>query len=265
MSERENFLARWLRRKQAAAQQAEQASADGMSSAQRSTRATDAVGSLPPCGKRVKQETNAEVALAATTASPSSTAQGGEEETERAAHSGAHAPNCAPPVDLTRLPPIESITAETDISAFLAPGVPAELTRAALRRAWSVDPRIRDFIGPSESSWDFNAPNAMGGFGPLEMTDELRRQLLQMMGRGIVALNPAEPTDQIASQAPAGQSADQSTAMLAAPPSQEEQKTASLPQPLVEPTSDTDSYAQQENNDRARLVAKRSHGGALPK
>ena len=37
-----------------------------------------------------------------------------------------------------------SITAATDIRAFLAPGVPAELTRAALRRAWTADPAIRD-------------------------------------------------------------------------------------------------------------------------
>ena len=42
-----------------------------------------------------------------------------------AARSGASEPP-EPPFDLTKLPPIESITAETDIRAFLAPGVPAE-------------------------------------------------------------------------------------------------------------------------------------------
>jgi hypothetical protein len=55
----------------------------------------------------------------------------------------------------TALPPIESIGAESDIRCFLAPGVPVELTRAALRRAWVVDPRIRDFVGLSENSSDF--------------------------------------------------------------------------------------------------------------
>jgi 6-methylsalicylate decarboxylase len=44
------------------------------------------------------------------------------------------------------------------IRAFLRPGVPAELARAALRRAWVADPAIRDFIGLAESSRDFNAP-----------------------------------------------------------------------------------------------------------
>src|SRR5205823_3339544 len=48
-------------------------------------------------------------------------------------------------VDLASLPPIESIGAGSDIRAFLAPGVPADLARAALRSAWSADPAIRDF------------------------------------------------------------------------------------------------------------------------
>src|SRR5262249_57174419 len=66
-----------------------------------------------------------------------------------------------PGLDLARLPPLESITAETDIRAYPAPGVPAELTRAALRRVWSADPQIRDFVGLSENSWDFNDPDAV--------------------------------------------------------------------------------------------------------
>src|SRR5690348_15146273 len=55
--------------------------------------------------------------------------------------------------DAALLPPLESITAGSDIRAFLAPGVPAALTRAALRRAWSSDPAIRDFVGLAENSW----------------------------------------------------------------------------------------------------------------
>ena len=71
------------------------------------------------------------------------------------------------PFDAANLPPIESIGAASDIRPFLAPGVPADLTRAALRRAWSTDPAIRDFIGLSENSWDFNAPDGVPGFGSL--------------------------------------------------------------------------------------------------
>src|SRR5262245_18970174 len=52
-----------------------------------------------------------------------------------------------PEFDPASLPPLDSITALSDVRAFLAPGVPQELARPALRRAWSADPSIRDLIG----------------------------------------------------------------------------------------------------------------------
>jgi hypothetical protein len=55
----------------------------------------------------------------------------------------------ANPAFNTALPPIESIGSGSDIRAFLEPGVPEELTGAALRRAWVVDPTIHDFVGVS--------------------------------------------------------------------------------------------------------------------
>jgi hypothetical protein len=70
--------------------------------------------------------------------------------------------------DPSQLPPIESIGADSDIRAFLAVGVPADITRAALRRTWSSDHVIRDFVGLSENSWDFNAIGAMPGFGSID-------------------------------------------------------------------------------------------------
>jgi TorA maturation chaperone TorD len=76
--------------------------------------------------------------------------------------------------DVASLPPIESIVADSDIRPFLADGVPAELTRAALRSAWAADPAIRDFIGIAESQWDFNDPAAIPGFGPLGVAEYAR-------------------------------------------------------------------------------------------
>src|SRR6185503_2097502 len=92
-------------------------------------------------------------------------------------HQQSRRASAEPLVDLSKLPPIESITAETDIRAFLAPGVPAELTRAALRRAWSADTSIRDFIGLVENDWDVLAPAAAGGVLPLTVSDEMRRMV----------------------------------------------------------------------------------------
>jgi Protein of unknown function (DUF3306) len=87
--------------------------------------------------------------------------------------------------DLSSLPPIESITGATDITAFLRKGIPAELSRAALRRAWASDPAIRDFIGLAENAWDFNDPNAMPGFGPLDCSEEQLAALLERVVGGV--------------------------------------------------------------------------------
>src|SRR3977135_660968 len=75
------------------------------------------------------------------------------------------------PFDPASLPPIEAIDDKTDLRGFLARGVPAEVMRAALRRGWSSDPVIRDFIGLSENSWDFNALDGVPGFGSLKAED----------------------------------------------------------------------------------------------
>jgi len=75
------------------------------------------------------------------------------------------------PFDPTSLPSIDSITADTDVVAFLKSGVPTALTRAALRRASTSDPAIRDFIGIADNQWDFNDPNGISGFGRLDAAE----------------------------------------------------------------------------------------------
>jgi Protein of unknown function (DUF3306) len=69
--------------------------------------------------------------------------------------------------DPAQLPSLDSIGADTDVTAFLRRDVPPELTRAALRRAWTSDPAIKNFVGLVENGWDFNDPSAMPGFGPI--------------------------------------------------------------------------------------------------
>jgi hypothetical protein len=82
----------------------------------------------------------------------------------------ASVPAQDPPFDPASLPPIESITVGTDIRDFLKPGVPLSLSRAALRRAWTSDPAIRDFVGLAENQWDFTN-DSIPGFGPLDPAD----------------------------------------------------------------------------------------------
>jgi hypothetical protein len=76
-----------------------------------------------------------------------------------------------PAADLTSLPPIESLTADSDYTPFLAQGVPEELRRLALRKAWTTNPQIADFRGFADYDWDCNAP----GYGQLLPIDDIKR------------------------------------------------------------------------------------------
>ena len=85
-------------------------------------------------------------------------------------------------VDLSLLPDIETLTAESDISLFLKKGVPEALKNAALRKMWSADPAIRDYIGPVDYQWDFNDPMGVPGFGPLGSDVDVEALLRQVIG-----------------------------------------------------------------------------------
>jgi Protein of unknown function (DUF3306) len=250
MSEPENFIARWSRRKREAVQDAD---------------ATKAAVAPAPTAESARPD------------------EGRRKQTDAAPADGAALEPSEVAFDPTTLPPIETITADSDIRAFLAPGVPAELTRAALRRAWATDPKIRDFVGLSENAWDFNAPGAIAGFGPLEMTDELRAQVAQMVGRSLAG----ESSDQAFSpqlheqpSPPEGQSqsAGAETPADAAPevPAKDVQSAAAPHQEAGRESESNSSLPQRskaaaasqrdpENCDNDQLIAKRLHGRALPK
>jgi hypothetical protein len=178
-------------------------------------------------------------------------------------------PSEAPPAfDPASLPPIESITAATDIRDFLKPGVPAELARAALRRAWSADPAIRDFVGLSENSWDFNAPGAMGGFGPLEMTDDLRRMVEKLFTPSLEASAPAtakaRQLPENAMPIPPAKEADSVTAMQDKIANRQEELLDT--NQLAENEGDTAAVQRQPaERDRPQSTGWRGHGSALPK
>jgi hypothetical protein len=125
------------------------------------------------------------------------------------------------PFDLASLPSIESIDANTDVTVFLRPGVPPELSRAALRRAWSTDPAIRDFVGLVENGWDFNDPNAMPGFGTIT-PGEVARLAAQLFGElpaagSDAALDAAKNPALTASEGPKATTALPASADASAP------------------------------------------------
>jgi hypothetical protein len=92
------------------------------------------------------------------------------------------APPAAPDFDPASLPPLESLDAGGDLTAFLHPRVPALLRQAALRRAWAADPGIRDFVGPADYAWDYNAPDGVPGFSFDLGNVDMKKLLAQMIG-----------------------------------------------------------------------------------
>ncbi len=166
-------------------------------------------------------------------------------------------------VDVSALPPVESITAETDIRAFLASGVPAQLTRAALRRVWSADPAIRDFVGLAENAWDFTAPDGVPGFGPLLPGDEASRLVVD-------ALRPLDEANAGISATPdkfEGKPVGEEERTAASTASDVEQSQLAPTPPSQEDESDNSAAAVQKKAavEERPVRVSRSHGGALPR
>jgi hypothetical protein len=86
--------------------------------------------------------------------------------------------------EIARLPTIDELTADTDISVFMRKGVPEGLRNAALRRMWSLDPSIRDYVSEArEYAYDWNVPGGVPGFGgALPPADEIERMAARIVG-----------------------------------------------------------------------------------
>jgi hypothetical protein len=176
--------------------------------------------------------------------------------------------------DPSGLPSLDSITATTDVTAFLRKGVPLTLTQEALRRAWLADPAIRDFVGLVENAWDFNDPNAMPGFGPLDCTpEEVRDLVARIVGdrkpvieddASFAAPQLQENVTHTADALP-DHSSDQKTVTGAVEPTLDQEETggeltetgvAASPSPSV-PVGGSQSHGVS--------VVRRTHGSALPR
>ena len=146
-------------------------------------------------------------------------------------------------------------------AGFCKADVPAELTRAALRQAWTSDPAIRDFVGIAENQWDFNDPNAIPGFGPLGVTDgqAILTQVLGKLERGPETFSGSSASEGLIPPSINGPTSAETT----------EQKVSELPSAnsLLNEERGTgaklESAAAPEGHDDLRT--RRHHGGALPR
>jgi hypothetical protein len=250
MSEPEDFLSRWSRRKQDVAREEEAAKPEAPTELQD--------------GEQDSVEEN----------SPP------ENENKKPSDTAAK----EPAFDLSKLPSIDSITATTDIRPFLAAGVPTALRNAALRRVWVADPKIRDFIEMAENQWDFTGATEVPGFDFSPPGGDIRRLVAEILGEK--AEEKEEPMS--SSDSPdLHEAADEhlptvetgashrnvidpppgASANMRADGTGEIEKDASANSRFVT-IGERENIASQ-NNDAARnaptKISRRSHGGAMPK
>lgn len=268
MSEPEGFLARWARRKGAARSGAEGKAPLSDASPVGTVRPSSDVAPLSPTlSHRTEHSERASELVRAEQSEVGGSLRDGPAE-------APIADLALPTVDLSALPPIESITATTDIRAFLAPGVPEDLKRAALRRVWTVDPAIRDFVGIAENQWDFTMPNEIAGFGPLGEGVEVGKLVAKVLGdaspddrseggRDDCNRGESEGADVIESGEKGGASSSPDEGQ--GPASEDPQGLESSQKSILRRNKDNNA-AQYSSLDANDLDAPlRGHGGALPR
>jgi hypothetical protein len=179
----------------------------------------------------------------------------------------------APPAaefDLTKLPSLDSIGANSDIRVFLQAGVPSALKHAALRRAWAADPAIRDFKGLAENDWDFTAPDSMRGFGELGPQDDIKKLLAEVFGEAKPNVaSQVEPPASAPSLTQPVRLADKSdptvgVAATSEPPKVEQQQLAALDSDAMLRREETIATQQDDAKEEPAAMLVRRHGSAMP-
>ena len=164
----------------------------------------------------------------------------------------------SPEFNVESLPPIETISAETDITAFMRTGVPETLKHAALRRAWASDPVIRDFVGLNENFWDAAGPDGIPGFGDLDPNLDVRRMVSELFGE-----TPRQDTQPVLE---ADRVADSSALPTDNLPEAADPPQATLPPAEELPQRNENAAAQIEPSESVpEKKISRRHGGAMPK
>lgn len=269
----DGFLSRWTRRKQA-------------------VRAAEQAERVAPA--EATANTGAD-ASADTRANPGANPGAGEPEASEDARAAAAAPAPSDPPEsdapLPELPDPGTLTRDSDLAPFLRAGVPTVLRNAALRRMWSIDPAIRDFVSEArEYAYDWNSPGGVPGLGPLLPSDDVEAMLRRIVGvRPLEAGTPDGSRSAAAEEAETPDAAPPNAALQSAGPQVADVRDAPVaPDPehaagiepaalpdrapalvgaaLAHPARETVPAAVQPTPETAAMAGPRlrRHGGARP-
>jgi hypothetical protein len=178
-----------------------------------------------------------------------------------------------PEFDLSSLPKLEDLTATTDITAFLRKGVPESIRNAALRKAWALDPAIRNYVNPAlDYAYDWNTPGGVPGSSEIGAGMDVARLVSQIMGGGesVTELQGSAAEPGSAPAADPTYSADNSAPQETEPDlpgqavrlSSEAQKVSNNEE--TDPNKATPEQDSNERNSIAPQQAVRRHGSAKP-
>jgi hypothetical protein len=171
--------------------------------------------------------------------------------------------------ELTRLPPVEELTAQSDLVPFMRKGVPAALRNAALRRMWVLDPSIRDYVGDARDyAYDWSIPGNVPGSGPLARTEELITAARRIVGG--LPYAPEQDPERGAGEEPAASGGDPPAQAAAADPAALPSLAAGIPQApsaaAVEVPEPAPLLAMPAGSAHAPAppIRRRRHGSAVP-
>lgn len=157
-----------------------------------------------------------------------------------------------PEIDLASLPRIEDLTAESDFALFLRPGIPSLLRNAALRRMWSLDPAIRDYVGPLDYQWDFNTPGGL----PFGFSNELGGDVAKLLAQAVGQIEKLAEDPPEAGAEPGPSPAE--------PPALAEQPVSLVAEAPAPELGPPELGPPELGPPEPGPVPRRRHGGALP-
>ncbi len=170
-----------------------------------------------------------------------------------------------PAFDLSTLPKLDEITAQTNITDFMRREVPAALRNAALRRAWAIDPAIRDYVNPArEYAYDWNVPGGVPGNGPIEAGFDALKQVMEAFSKPF-----EDHTFDLSKGTPVG-SEDKIASSVAAPEPASAVRMSDVKKHEHISEKFDENITSQAEGDRSPAVPqdvaspRRRHGGAAP-
>lgn len=153
-------------------------------------------------------------------------------------------------IDPATLPPVESLTPESDFTLFLKKGVPPALRSAALKKLWLIEPSVVNYEALVEYNWDFTAP----GYGEMLPTDDVAKFV-----KGVFEGSLPKP--------PVPAPPEHQPAESNAPPAPEATAEPAALSPAEDAPPVAPALAEAEPAPMAAAMQpppRRRHGGALP-